>query len=153
MAHSQERLAQYVQIHANLIKHANSLSQNLAVNDGQISQRVYALSRLIDRALLLEAFLNEQIPNELPPNRMQFVDESGEAWLFEAGPLGPTLVEDAAQSMTNPFGALAGSADEDAVDLADILEARRQARNGDLPTDHAAKLDTAPFNDRFGEIS
>ena len=126
-AQREDQLAQFQQIRANLMKHATSLSQNLALDDGQINQRVHALSRLIDRILLLDTVLDDQIPQDYPPNRISYGDESQGASQWDL-PLQWTEENDAAQTETDQSGALDGFTQENAnnlgSDLADPLEAK-----------------------------
>ncbi|MCY3780372.1 MAG: hypothetical protein OXG78_08705 [Chloroflexi bacterium] len=156
-AQSEDRIAQFRQIRANLMKHATTLSHNLALDDGQVNQRVHALSRLIDRLLMLEGFLDDQIPQELPPNRIIFQGEDGFHEVWEGQPPHKwTEVEDRAQTEPDQSGELFGSAqendDESGLELADILEARRRARNGEWDADLGKTPDTAPFDDSYGGI-
>ena len=63
-AQSENLVAQYAQIRANLMNHATKLSHDLALGDGEINQRVHALSRLLDRLLALDELLDYVQPGE-----------------------------------------------------------------------------------------
>ena len=58
-AQTENQLAQYAQIRANLMNHATRLSNDLALGDGDVNQRVHALSRLLDRLLDLDEILDD----------------------------------------------------------------------------------------------
>ena len=60
LAQTENKLAQYAQIRANLMNHATTLSNNLALGDDHVNQRVHALSRLLDRLLVLDELLDDR---------------------------------------------------------------------------------------------
>lgn len=60
-------LAQYAQMREKLMQHATSIADNLMLADGFVSQRVYALTRLLDRVLALD----KTLPNMQPENAIR----------------------------------------------------------------------------------
>ena len=63
-AHGQNSLAQYTQLRDKLMNHAMTLADNLLLGDGFINQRVQALSRLLDRILVLDDILPDKQPEK-----------------------------------------------------------------------------------------
>ncbi len=63
-AQNENSLAQFAQIRANLMQHATTLSNNLALGDDHVNQRVHALTRLLDRVLDLDELLGDQQPQQ-----------------------------------------------------------------------------------------
>lgn len=69
--------AEYAQLRRKLMEHTSTLTDGLLRGDGMVHQRVQAISRLLDRVLTLDeilpAQLPERTPENLPPNRIEFV--------------------------------------------------------------------------------
>ncbi len=73
MAQPQNSLAQYTHLRQTLMEHATTLADNLMLGDGYVNQRVYALSRLLDRIIQLDTI----IPKENPERTIRFEFVSG----------------------------------------------------------------------------
>ena len=56
--------AQYAQLRDKLMNHAMTLADNLLLGDGFVNQRVQALSRLLDRILVLDDILPDKQPEQ-----------------------------------------------------------------------------------------
>ena len=63
-AQGQNTLAQYTQLRDKLMNHAMTLADNLLLGDSFINQRVQALSRLLDRILVLDDILPDKQPEQ-----------------------------------------------------------------------------------------
>ena len=72
IAPAQDAFAQYAQIRDQLMNHAITLSNNLLLGDDFLNQRVHALTRLIDRILILDNLLPDQQPEDETVIRHEF---------------------------------------------------------------------------------
>ena len=67
-AQDADALAQYTQLRHKLMNHAMTLADNLLLSDAYINQRVQALSRLLDRILVLD----DMLPDKQPEKTIRF---------------------------------------------------------------------------------
>ena len=62
LAQPQNQVAQLATLRDKLMEHVTSLTNNLMVMDGNINNRAYAISRLLDRILQLNTIINQNDP-------------------------------------------------------------------------------------------
>jgi hypothetical protein len=73
LAQPPDSLAQFTQLRHILMEHVMTLANNLLIGDYHINNRVIALSRLIDRIVLLDQILPDQNPEKVV--RFEFISD------------------------------------------------------------------------------
>ena len=142
-AQSEDRIAQYRQIRANLMNHATALSHNLTLDDGQVNQRVHALTRLLDRLLLLDTVLEDPAPQQNYEFDVWYGAETDdEAHKDDLDILSQD--RDTTKTEQCNSGAMVGFTQENAERLGMTHEALLELR----PAASAAKAPATPENDR-----
>lgn len=132
-AQIEDRIAQYRQIRANLMNHATMLSQNLALDDGQVNQRVHALTRLLDRLLLLESVLEDPAPQQHSRIIVNYGQLSESPNMNDLD--NPKAAGDTSKSEQRHSGAMVGFTQENAERLGMTLEELLEGRPAKSPAD------------------